>query len=295
MGRRVALVLSSGNARGFAHIGAIDALEERGYEITSVAGTSIGSLVGGIYATGQMADFKEWLYNLNRNKVISLLDPSLSSSHLLKGVRVLRAIMEVVPDRRIEDLRIPFCCVASDLNRMEEVVLNRGSLFKAIRASMSVPTLFQPVHRGSRTLLDGGSTNPLPLNRVKRHDGDLLVGIDVSAPNRRPLTPTEETDVEGNRYTPDFLTKLFASSRPHQPSTNYASLLSQAFSTMIAQNTALMKQLVPPDIMLSIQENELPSFDYEHAMDIAHEGYIRMLQVLDDYEKNNNKEKSVKK
>ncbi len=173
MTKKVTLVLSSGNARGFAHIGAIDALEERGYEITSVAGTSAGALVAGMYATGEMARFKEWLYDLDRQKVASLIDLSLSLTHLVKGDRVIKAMREVVPDRPIESLHIPYRAVATDINTYKEVVFDRGSLYRAIRASISIPSLFRPVHSGRRLLIDGGATNPMPLNRAVRTPDSL--------------------------------------------------------------------------------------------------------------------------
>ena len=109
----VALVLASGGPRGFAYIGAIEELEARGYNITSVTGCSIGSLVGGIYAAGGLQDFKEWLFQLNNYKLLGLLDISLSKSYLVKGEKVINAIKNIVPDVNIEDLRIPYRAVAT--------------------------------------------------------------------------------------------------------------------------------------------------------------------------------------
>ncbi len=290
MTKKVTLVLSSGNARGFAHIGAIDALEERGYEITSVAGTSAGALVAGMYATGEMARFKEWLYDLDRQKVASLIDLSLSLTHLVKGDRVIKAMREVVPDRPIESLHIPYRAVATDINTYKEVVFDRGSLYRAIRASISIPSLFRPVHSGRRLLIDGGATNPMPLNRAVRTPDSLLVGVDVSAPNElKPTVVRPQQESLASRWLPDILQKLIphlgtASDNDDDPDYNYVSLLSQTFSAMIASNTALMKQLCPPDMWLSIPVNRLESFDYDKAETIAAVGYDMMMQVIDKYE-----------
>ncbi|MGM9786118.1 MAG: patatin-like phospholipase family protein [Candidatus Cryptobacteroides sp.] len=186
MKQDVALVLSSGGPRGFAYIGAIEELLRRGYNITSVAGTSIGSLIGGIYASGRLPQIKDWLYTLDAWKVFTLMDLSISKNHLVKGDRVIDAIKEIVPDIDIEDLRIPFKAIATDLYTGEEVVFDKGNLFQAIRASISIPSLFRPVKYGYRTLIDGGIANAIPFNRVDRNGKDILVGFDVN-----------DVDVEG--------------------------------------------------------------------------------------------------
>lgn len=178
--KNVALVLSSGGPRGFAYIGAIEALEEHGYTVTSIAGTSMGSLVGGIHAAGKLAEFKEWIYSLNAWEVFSLMDLSIGKNHFVKGEKVIEAMMEIVPNVNIENLKIPYRAVATDLYTGREVVFDRGPLFEAIRASISIPSLFRPVKYGLTTLIDGAIANCLPLNRVHRTEGDLLVAFDVN-------------------------------------------------------------------------------------------------------------------
>lgn len=178
--KRVALALSSGGPRGFAYIGALEVLQEHGYEVSAVAGTSIGALVGGVYAAGRLAEFKEWLLSLNTRKVFSLVDWSLSMNHLVKGEKIIEAIKEVVPDVKIEEMLLPFSAIATDLYTGEEVVFDKGDLFSAIRASMSIPSLFKPVQYGNTVLIDGHSSNCLPLNRVKRTKDDILIGFDVN-------------------------------------------------------------------------------------------------------------------
>ncbi len=185
--KNVALVLSSGGPRGFAYIGAIESLLDHGYNITSVSGTSIGSLIGGIYAAGKLPEFKEWLYSLDTWKVFSLMDLSIAKNHIVKGERIINAMMEIVPNVNIEDLEIPYRAVAADLYTGEEMVFDSGKLFTAIRASISIPSLFRPVKFGSTTLIDGGITNPLPLDRVVRMPGDTLVAFDVNAVNVEQL------------------------------------------------------------------------------------------------------------
>ena len=178
--KNVALALSSGGPRGWAYIGAIEELERRGYKITSVAGTSIGSLIGGIYAAGKLNDVKEWLFSLDAWKVFGLMDISLSKNHLVKGDKVISALKEIVPEVDINELDIPYRAVAADLYTGEEVVFDRGPLFEAIRASISIPSLFRPVKYGFRTLVDGGIVNTMPINRVPRNGNDILIAFDVN-------------------------------------------------------------------------------------------------------------------
>lgn len=201
----VALVLSSGGPRGFAYIGAIEELERRGYNITSIAGTSIGSLIGGIYAAGKLPEIKDWLFSLDAWKVFTLMDFSISTNHIVKGDRVIEAMRKIVPGVNIEDLRIPYRAVATDLFTGEEVVFDKGDLFKAIRASISIPSLFRPVKYGNRTLIDGGIVNTIPFDRVVRNGHDLLVGFNVNDIDLDGITKAleEEAELEKQRMAED--------------------------------------------------------------------------------------------
>lgn len=183
MKKSVALVLSSGGPRGLAYIGAIEELQSRGYTIHSVAGTSMGSLVGGVFAAGKLAEFKEWITTLDGWKVFSLMDFSLSKNHFVKGDKIMDAIKCVVPDVDIESLEIPYRAVATDISTGEEVVFSSGKLFDAIRASISIPSLFRPVPYGMSMLIDGCMVNCLPLNRVVRSEDDILVAFDTNYMN----------------------------------------------------------------------------------------------------------------
>lgn len=178
--KEVALVLSSGGPRGFAYIGAIEELLERGYTITSIAGTSIGSLVGGIYAAGKLPEFKQWLFSLDKWNLFSLMDLSLGKNHFVRGDRIIEAISQIVPDVNIEDLSVPYKAIATDLYTGEEKIFDSGKLLPAIRASISIPSMFRPVKHHSTTYIDGAMTNCIPLNRVARKEGDILVAFDVN-------------------------------------------------------------------------------------------------------------------
>jgi NTE family protein len=177
----IALVLSSGGARGIAHIGVIEELLDRGYNITSISGTSMGAVVGGIYASGKFKEFKEWMCQLDKKEVFRLVDFSVSRSGIVKGDKVIEHMKKFIPDKNIEELEIPFCAIAVDIHKGEEVVFTKGSMFDAIRASISIPAVFKPAKINGVYYVDGGILNPLPLNRVDRKENDILVAVMVNA------------------------------------------------------------------------------------------------------------------
>lgn len=269
--QKVALVLSSGGARGFVHIGAIEALERAGYEISSVAGTSMGALVGGMYAAGKLQELKDWLVSLDRKQVFSLVDFSLSLNHVVKGNRVMAALQGIVPDIDISDLNIPFCAVATDVQNGREVNFTEGSLLRAIRASISVPSFLRPVHAQGGVLIDGGIVNPLPLDRVKRHEGDLLVAINVNAPLEPQYDLMRRKARERLKKAGSSLWKKFIS-QPANVDSNYYSLLSTTFSLMIQKNCERTLQLIHPDMSVNLPINCFGEFDYDRAARIVRTG-----------------------
>ena len=290
--KRVALVLSSGGPRGFAYIGAIEELLRRGYVISSVTGTSAGALVGGVYAAGGMEAFKEWITGLSLAQVMTLMDPSFSRTALVKGERLMEEIRKRVPEVDIEDLPVPFTAVATDLYTGEEVLFREGPLSDAVRASISIPSMFEPVCLGEHTLVDGGICNTFPLNRAVRREGDVLVGFNVNeidaAGIRSYFDSRKELDSRGAalkkeagnifKETPgapgsdslrrvrDLLVtgvetvrearRLESDGRDRRIPTgagdNVASILDRSFGIM---NCAMARQsiaLVPPDILVSL-------------------------------------------
>lgn len=279
--KKVALVLSSGGARGYAHIGAIEALSEQGYEITSVAGCSMGALIGGMYVAGKLPEGKERMLSLGMKEIFSLLDLSLSMNHLVKGEKVMEALKQIVPDVNIEDLPIPFCAVATDIKNREEVVFDRGSLYDAIRASISIPSFFRPLKSSDSILIDGGVVDPLPLNRVKRTAGDLLVAVNVSAPSSHEIETLRQQACQLRRKEGFILKRMMP--HPLTVESNYFSLLSNTFSMMIEQNTTLSIRLTPPDILVNIPMNRFGGFDFNHAERIIRVGKNKTREAIADY------------
>ena len=286
MTKDVALVLSSGGARGLAHIGAIEELEAQGYRITSIAGCSMGALIGGVYAAGKLKEFREWMKTVDRKKMLELTDFSLSINHIAKGSRILEAIMEFVPDMPIEDLPIPYCAVATDLKAGREVVFDKGSLFDAIRASISLPSFYEPVQRDGMILIDGGVTNPIPLNRVARHEGDILVGVDVSGHDYKKQSEIQQELAEKRKRSKSLSQQILNKLIPDNLEFNYYTMLSRVSSLMIRQNSILMAQLMKPDVLVDIQMSRYGGFDYDKSEQLIAIGRQKTQQALS---KNNTK------
>ncbi len=276
----IALVLSSGSARGLAHIGVIEELEAQGHRITSVAGCSMGALIGGICAAGKLREYREWMKTIDRHKMRDLIDLSFSINHLVKGERIIEAIMQIVPDIPIEDLPIPYCAVATDWATGREVVFRQGSLFKAIRASISLPSFFSPVRRDDMILIDGGVTNPLPLNRVARREGDWLVGVDVSGQDYEVKNKIQQEAAERKKRQKSLSQIIIDKLTPEHADFNYFTLLSRSSSIMIRQNSRLMTELMRPDILVDIEMHNIDSFDYDKSERIIAIGRNKARQAL---------------
>ncbi len=285
MKKKIALVLSGGGARGLAHIGAIETLESHGYEITSIAGCSMGALIGGMYAAGKLPEVKDWVLALDRRKVLSLVDFSLSLTHLVKGDRVMEALKEIVPDVNIEDLPIPYTAVATDWNSGKEVIFDHGSLYDAIRASISIPLFLNPVRREEMLLVDGGLVNSLPLNRVVRHSGDLLFGINVST-----------HDYQGELLMQQFVErKLLSKSMPAAVmnrimkhfegiNINYVTLLMRTIAIMLEQNTRQQILISRPDLVVQVPMKRYGVFDFDKAAAILQIGKHKTSRALRRFE-----------
>ncbi len=280
----VALALSSGGARGLAHIGAIEELLSHGYRITSIAGCSMGALIGGVYAAGKLSEFREWMKTIDKKRMLELIDFSLSINHLVKGDRIIEAIMEFVPDVAIEDLPIPYCAVATDLTSGREVVFSKGSLFEAIRASISLPSFYKPVERDGMVLIDGGVLNPIPLNRVKRQKGDILVGVDVNGHDYKSQWEEMHRLTEKQKRDTSLKTKILDMLIPDDIEFNYYTVLTRASSLMIRQNSILMTKLMKPDIFVDIQMNRYGIFDFDKSEKLVAIGRQKASLAVNRYE-----------
>jgi NTE family protein len=290
-GREIALVLGAGGARGLAHIGAIEVLEKHGFRITSIAGTSMGALVGGIHAAGRLEAYRDWAMSLQRSSVLRLLDFAFGFPGLIKGDRVIGALRELVGDRRIEDLPIRFTAVATDLAAQREVWLTRGLLFEAIRASMAIPMIFTPQFVAGRMLVDGGLLAPLPIAATRQTPADLVVAIDVNARSARPLLSPEAAEVEDAQHATAadgvqgnglrarltaWMESFTADPPARRPApatqTGLLDLMSRSLDTMQGQLSRLQLASDPPDLLIRVPRDWAMFHEYWRAKELVQVG-----------------------
>lgn len=179
--KTVSLVLGSGGARGYAHIGVIEELMKHGYQIRSISGSSMGALMGGLYACSKLDAYKEWVLTLDMLDVVQLLDFSFSTRGIIQGDKVFKIIEKMIGDVLIEELAISFTAVATDINKQREVWIQKGRLIDALRASIAIPTIFTPMRLDGRELIDGGVLNPIPIAPTLLDNTDMTIVVNLDA------------------------------------------------------------------------------------------------------------------
>ncbi|MBN8577714.1 MAG: patatin-like phospholipase family protein [Cytophagales bacterium] len=278
--KNVRLVLGSGGARGMAHIGVIEELEKHGYAIQEIVGCSMGAVVGGIYSAGYLNEYKHWLIKLTRMDVFRLLDFTISAQGFVKGERVFKAIEEFIGDHQIENFKIPFTAIAADLIEQKEVRYTSGSLFRALRASIAIPTVFTPVRDGKLKLVDGGVLNPLPLNLVNKQPGDTVVAVNINA--NIPATHSQLVEAEIEKKERAAYLKMIDSIRASLPkfenNTDAADklglfdLLNKSYDMTQDRLTELMIDMYKPDLVVNISRNACGVFEFYRANEIIEAG-----------------------
>ncbi len=293
---RVSLVLGAGGARGLAHIGVIEALESRGYRIASIAGSSMGALIGGVHAAGKLREYRDWASALERSDVLRLLDFAFGHPGLIKGERVLGVISELVGKRDIEDLEIPFTAVATDIIGRREVWLNRGPLFDAIRASIAIPMIFTPHRIGGRELVDGGLLAPVPIAATRLGLGEIVVAVDVNA---RPDSVRKHRKVGDKAVQPvlqsavpdtyrarisAFIESMMskADNGPAQP--GLMDLMARSLDTMQGQIARMQLAMDPPDLLIRVPHNACMFYEFWRASELIERGREIAEAALDDFE-----------
>lgn len=313
--KRVALVLGSGGARGYAHIGVIEELEARGYEIVGISGCSMGALIGGLYAAGKLSDYKEWVINLNYFDLFRLVDVTWSPMGAIKGEKVMDVIASMLNGRTIESLPIPFTSVATDLINQKEVWFQEGSLEQAIRASVAVPGVITPVQHRGRTLVDGGLLNPLPITPAVAWHADLIIAVNVTAQtpsstldelmpdwsnkNKKDTEPTAVGEwmhrIKGKAG--DLLGRLnFWEGEENEPigqgegtDTNWGKLniIIQSFETTQAALAQYKIAGYPPDILIEVPRSACSSYEFHRASQLIELGRRLTKKQLNEWEQLN--------
>lgn len=306
MGKRnskdVALVLSSGGARGLAHIGVIEELLSRDYRITSIAGCSMGAFVGGLHAVGNLEKYKEWILNLDKIDILRMIDFTLSSRGFIKGEKIFDRMrkLRMIPEIDIEDLPIPFAAVAADIVHNREKVFRSGNLPHAIRASIGIPSVFTPVPCESGLLVDGGVLEPMPLRHAARKEGDILVAVDLTAliPYRKPRLANGSASPRPHSDKIAALIKKwdeFFGTREHggtpaagggkTGSVGYFDLVMRSIQLMQSRLTAHALEETPPDLLVRISKESATVFEFYKAEELIAYGREACASALDLLEK----------
>jgi len=277
---KVHLVLGSGGARGIAHIGVINELEKLNCKIISVSGCSMGAVVGGIYCTGKLPLFAEWLLSITKRDVFSLMDFTLSTAGLIKGKKVLHVIEEFIGTHNIEELKIPFTAIATDLHKREEVHYTNGNLYKAIRASIGMPSLFTPLIEHDKLLVDGGILNPLPISAVrKKEENEIVVAVNLCDKREKSPFPMKKNESFINMdYFGAHLQNLFSEwfkkedAKPELEEPNMISILTHTIDLMQDKITEQTIKQYKPDILVNIRRDFAKTMDFHLAGELIEEG-----------------------
>ncbi len=286
--KTVSLVLGSGGARGLAHIGVIHWLEEHGYEIRSISGCSMGSLIGGIYAAGKLDEFEQWIRALTKLDILTLLDMSWSKSGLVRGDKIIDTLIDLVGEQKIEDLPIPFTAIAADIKNEKEVWINSGSLFAAIRASISLPLFFTPYENNGIQLIDGGVLNPVPIAPTFNDDTQMTLAVNLGGPleKMQKSAPEQKTPVQElqtfqgkiSHYINNFQQNM--GKEVHELDLGVYDIANQAFDAM--QSTIARQKLAayPPDFTIEIARNACGTLEFDRADEMIALGYKKAKEAL---------------
>jgi NTE family protein len=286
--KTVSLVLGSGGARGMAHIGVIRCLQDKGYNIKYISGTSIGALVGGIYAAGKLDEYSKWVTELDKTNLLRLLDWSFRRGALFKGDKIIGVLEKLIGNSNIEDLPIGFTAVATDLQGEREVWFNSGPLFDAIRASIAIPMVFEPVMHMNRLLVDGGLVNPIPIAPVLNEQSDLIIAVDLNAAQEHPMVAQklpEQRNEDTSEYRlmiSSFIEKFLPQGETQEPD-NYPGLFDLIIQSMDVMQTTIARFKLAgytPDVTINIPRDACAFFEFYRARELIDLGYCRAEAAL---------------
>lgn len=305
-GKRVALALGGGGARGCAHMGAIAELQDRGAEIVAIAGTSMGAVIGGMHAAGKLDPYREWLEGLTHRDVIRLLDPALRSPGLIGAEKIMVRVRELIGETRIEDLPLPFTAVATELITGKEVWFQQGPLERAIRASIAIPSVITPLVDDGRVLVDGGLVDLVPVMPLASIKADLIVAVSVIGTPRgvSASSPVGEESLESvqrasaqlrdqdivrrviNRLGWDAAAEVRAVEAPDVQSLNLRTLdiMELSIQTMQRMITRIQMATFPPDVFIELPTDICGTMEFHRAREVAELGRARTKAVLDAIE-----------
>jgi NTE family protein len=275
MSKTISLVLGSGGARGYAHIGVIQNIEEMGYKIDSISGASMGALVGGLYACKKLDEFQKWAEEIDFFEYIKFLDFSFGKQGLIKGNKILEKIESIIGDVKIEDLDISYTAVATDINNQKEIFIQKGKLIDAIRASISIPNIFTPKEIEGRVLVDGGILDPVPVAPVISSFSDLIIAVDVNGDNEieekyRYILQRDESKFKQ-------LKNLF---KKNEEELNYFVISTKSIEIMQRAITRYKLASYSPDLLINFSSDICEFYDFHKAKNIIEYGKLVSKDIL---------------
>jgi NTE family protein len=278
--KTVSLVLGSGGARGLAHIGVIHWLEESDFKIKSIVGCSIGAVIGGIYAAGKLDVYEQWVRNLTKADIVTLLDLSWEKSGLVRGERLVNTLIGLVGEKLIEELPIAFTAVATDLRGQKEVWIRSGSLFDAMRASFAIPLFFTPFKYKGIDLVDGGVLNPVPIAPTAWDETDITIAVNLNGTTGSPIKPVEVNTASETASSP-FREKINRFIGRLQPPVRSGEsrdwgayeIATQAFDAMQSAIARQKLAAYPADTVIEIARNSCGTMEFYRAAEMIALGY----------------------
>jgi NTE family protein len=295
----IGLVLGSGAARGFAHIGVIHALLERGIIPDIIVGTSIGALVGGCYANNRLAELEVWARSLTLRRIIGYLDVRIGGSGLIGGGRLARRLADAIGTKTIEELPVRFAAIATEVGTGHEIWLTRGSLALAMRASYALPGIFPPVRLGGRWLVDGALVNPVPVTAARAFGARVVIAVNLDADRfARGATiashGSDESDepVEPPPGTPRKafmgLRGMFGAERllrrqifPTEARPGFSTVMIEAFNIMQDRLTRMRLAGDPPDVHITPQIGHIGWLEFHRAAEAIAAGKTAAEKALE--------------
>jgi len=278
--KTVSLALGSGGARGLAHIGVIHWLEEHGYEIKSISGCSIGSLIGGVYAAGKLDVLEKWMRAITRPELATYLDFAWKRDGIIKGDKIINTLVNLIGDQLIEELPMPFTAVAFDIYREKEVWIQSGKLFDAIRASISLPFVLTPHEQNGRVLIDGGILNPIPIAPIFSEQTDLIIAVNLGGPFQEFDKPKQKRDKPKpvTAALSEQIKQFFHSIQSKAPinverGISPYEIYYQSFEAMQSTIARLKLAAYPPDKIVEIPRNACGTMEFYRAAEMIDYGY----------------------
>jgi NTE family protein len=285
--KTVSLALSGGAARGYAHIGVIRELINNGFKINAIAGTSIGAVVGAMFAANKLDEYEKWVKDLYQYDIISLLGFSIKGG-LLKTDKLFGVLGEMIGQNTlIEDLPIKFCAVSVDIVSKREVWFQEGNLLFAIKASSAIPSIFYPVEAGGYLYVDGGILNNLPVGALRNTHSDYTIAVDINS-NTKAEYDINITQNEEEKQNSLFVQFQKISKKIVKKSQNQYSILDIAsISLDIMQNALKSYRLAENkvDILIEIPQSVCKVYDFHKARQLIEIGKIATKKALEYYQK----------